>query len=125
MIKLGIKKIEYRSSENDNNWIELKTVHLSATLTEEWSEEAAGKYSTVKVNAQIRNSSKTMDLILEYLSNLYWQYRITDMNGREYILGNSEYRANFNYSRSFGGLNANGYEISIEYESPEGIKASN
>ncbi|MDR2127352.1 MAG: hypothetical protein LBP63_11065 [Prevotellaceae bacterium] len=124
MIKLGIKKIEYRSTENDT-WKELKTVSLSAKLTEKWSQDAAGKYSTVNVEAEIRNSSKTNDTVLEFLSKWRWQYRITDMNDRLYILGNSEYCADFNYSRTVGGLNVNGYQISIEYVSPQGIKASN
>jgi hypothetical protein len=48
----------------------------------------------------------------------------SDMNGRQYLLGNAEYHADFNYSRSFGDIKVNGYEISIEYKSPTGIKAS-
>jgi hypothetical protein len=124
MIKLGIKKIEYRV-DNTDIWRELKMVSLSSTLTEDWSDKPAGKYSTVKVEAEIRNSSKANDILLEYLSKWYYQYRITDMNGCQYLLGNNEYRADFNFSRSFGDLKVNGYNISIEYISPDGIKASN
>ncbi|MDR0754180.1 MAG: hypothetical protein LBF04_02205 [Prevotellaceae bacterium] len=122
MIKLGIKKIEYRSDKNDM-WTELKTVTLSSTLKEKLTEEAAGKYSTVTVEAEIRNSSKNKDIILQYLSKWYFHYRITDMNGRKYLIGNDEYHAIFNYSRSFGDLNINGYDISIEYKSPEQLTA--
>jgi hypothetical protein len=123
-MKVGIKKIEYRAAANDA-WKELKTVSLSATLSEEWSNESAGKVSTVTVAAEIRNSSKVNDIIFKYLSNWYYQYRITDMNDRQYLLGNDEYRADFTFNRSIGGLNANGYTIKIEYISPEGLRASN
>ncbi|MDR1554214.1 MAG: hypothetical protein LBS69_12270 [Prevotellaceae bacterium] len=123
MIKLGVKKIEFRVDAN-YVWRELKIVSLSASLTEEWNEDAAGKYSTVKITAEIRNSSKQIDIFLKYLSGWDYQYQITDMNDRQYLIGNNEYRADFNYSRSFGDLKTNGYEISIEYKNPEGITAS-
>jgi hypothetical protein len=124
MIKLGIKKIEYRA-DNNGTWKELKIVSLSANLSENWKDDDAGKVSTVTVDADIRNSSKDIDIILEYLSQWYWEYKITDMNDREYLLGNTEYRADFTFTRTIGGLKVNGYSIKIEYISPQGIAASN
>jgi hypothetical protein len=124
MIKLGIKKIEYRA-DNTDVWHELKTVSLSVILSEDLSDSPAGKYSTVKVDAEIRNSSEDNDAMLRRLSAFFYQYRITDMNGHQYMLGNAEYRANFTFSRSLGDLKTNGYKISIEYKSPDGIKADN
>ena len=123
MIKLGIKKIEYRA-DSTAAWRTLETVSMSAELSEKWSESDAGKYSTVTVTADIRNSSKEKDIILDELSNWFFTYRVTDMNGRTYIFGSNDFRANFTYSRNFGGLKANGYSINIVCKSPDGIKAS-
>ena len=123
MIKLGIKKIEYRSGDTDT-WKELKIVSLSAQLSEDRRESDAGKYSTVKITADIRNSSRNNDIILEYLSNWFYSYKITDMNNKTYIFGDNDFRAKFTFERGIGGLKANGYSISIEWQSPEGLRAN-
>ncbi|MDR1984093.1 MAG: hypothetical protein LBQ28_04650 [Prevotellaceae bacterium] len=122
MTKLGIKKIEYRPLGSDESaWAQLKNVSLSATLSEEWSEDPAGKISTVTVKCEIRNSNQAGDKILRHLKDRYYQYRVTDMNDKQYIIGNEDYIPVFLFSRTIGSLKVNGYTVNITYKSPDGI----
>jgi hypothetical protein len=124
-MKLGIKKIEYRPerSAEDAEWSLLNIVQFSATLSEEWSDEAAGLLSTVTVEAEIRRSSERNDRTLNYLLRYPNHYRLTDMNGTRYTIGNHDCLPRLTCTRSIAKLNPNGYRLTITYKSDDGLKA--
>jgi hypothetical protein len=125
-MKLGIKKLEYRHKDaTAAPWEQLKIVQLSCTLSEEWTEEPAGKVSTVTIQADLRHSSGLHDGMLRELAKNQHHYRVTDMNGYLYIIGTADYLPRLAHQRSIAKLNPNGYKIKITYRSPGGLTASN
>jgi hypothetical protein len=123
-MKLGIKKIEYRHKDA-TSWTQLNIVQFSGTLSEDWKEEPAGMVSSVTIQAELRYSSGENDAILRSLLQNQSYYRITDMNGKQYIIGDTDYLPRCTYQRSIAQLNPNGYKIKITYKSPTGITALN
>jgi hypothetical protein len=126
-MKLGIKKIEYRHKDAgaDAPWTQLNIVKLSCTLSEEWTEEPAGMVSSVTIEAKIRWISEIHDRTMEYLMRYPNHYRLTDMNGVQYLLGDDDYIPRLTYVRSIAQLNPNGYSVKITFKSPHGLKITN
>ncbi|MDR3132506.1 MAG: hypothetical protein LBU42_00580 [Prevotellaceae bacterium] len=126
-MKLGIKKIEYRHKDDKDatHWAQLNIVQFSCTLSEEWAEEPAGKVSTVTIQAELRHSSEQNDSLLLDLLRNQTHYRVIDMNGYQYIIGDAgDYLPRLTWKRSIEKLNPNGYKIKITYRSPNGIIAA-
>ncbi|MDR0694709.1 MAG: hypothetical protein LBF81_05370 [Prevotellaceae bacterium] len=125
-MKLGIKKIEYRHKDVTGNtaWKQLNIVQFSGTLAEEWSEEPAGMLSTVTIQAELRRSSEQNDRLLLELLKSQHHYRITDMNGYQYLIGTADYLPRLTYQRAIAKLNPNGYKLKLIYKSPKGLVIS-
>jgi len=121
-MKLGIKKIEFRkATAAPNSFVELKIVHLSCTLEENWENETAGPLSTVKIRTEIRSSNILNDAKLLPFVGQWYVFRVTDMQGVGYIIGDDEYMPVVTLKRSIAKFNPNGYEISITYKSTKGL----
>jgi hypothetical protein len=127
-MKLGIKKIEYRHKDapDDAHWTQLNIVQQSCTLAEDWSRETPGMLSTVTIQAELRRSSRQNDALLEELLRNQYHYRLTDMNGCQYITGTPDYLPQLTWQRAIGKIpKPNGYELKLTYKSPKGLSALN
>ncbi len=140
-MKLAIKKIEFvpaakfrsfrhlsaNSYCNINSlllsgeFIEIDHTQETFSLTEEWTNDSSGKFSTVDASFSIRSYPLISEPFLFYLSRVRTIFRLTACNGEKMIIGSPEFRANITFKKQITGLSTYEFLVTITCKSTHGI----
>lgn len=116
-----IVKVEYKPT-GENDFLTLDVIPHSGNIIEENKETIAGMVFTTTAGFKIAESKPVTDTLLNTLIGRRAIFKITDANGTIYTVGDSSYRARFQYTRRADGEpgSYNGYICSVTREAPTG-----
>lgn len=116
-----IVKVEYKPN-GENDFLTLDIIPHSGNIVEENKETIAGMVFSTKAGFKIAESKPVTDTLLNSLIGRRAIFKITDANGIIYTVGDSSYRARFQYTRRADGTpgSFNGYDCEVTREAPTG-----
>jgi len=120
-----ITKIEYKPV-NGSTFTEIEIIPHSGNFLEIFEETRAGKLFSAKSEFKIAKIDSETDELMQSLAENKNTFNLTDSNGFVHSVGDSAYRAKFNYSRHVDGAPGafNGYICTITRTGPNACPVS-
>jgi len=103
-----------------HNWETLEAFPGSVGLASSGKDSKAGIYFTINMNGFIPGINTTSLQLLTRLFQRKHIYKVTDVNGQKYLIGNNEFRPKFEYASGNGPAptGKRGYSFKITLKSP-------
>ena len=112
-------KIEYRLLTHAE-FTGLRFTGFSGTISKNTQETSAGIIHETHVKLKIPNINETITALLDCLLNRKAQFRITDGNGKQHLVGDDSFPARLSYTQGIDGSPGswNGYQVTVNHKSP-------
>lgn len=116
-----ITKVEGRLLTSED-FVDLDIIPYSGTIKEKWTKSFSGRSALVSVDFKKEKWSLINSATFKPLLNTRCQFRVTDSNGVEYLVGTAEIPARMLYESTIekNPGSFNGFSLSIDWKTPDG-----